>query len=81
MQHCSAAAQELHLSCKVANPAVSCRTPTLMPYPWLQVYFRSDKINMRPEEIAAKQEQATQLQDEPKRQIEEKRRIKVFVLI
>lgn len=43
----------------------------------LQVYFRSDKINMRPEEIAAKQEQASQLQDELKRQIQEKRRLKV----
>ena len=52
-----------------------------MLYAWMQVYFRSDKINMRPEEIAAKQEQASQLQDELKRQIEEKRRIKVPDLI
>ena len=43
----------------------------------LKVYFRSDKANMQPEEIAAKQQQASQLQDELKRQIEDKKRVKV----
>ncbi len=44
----------------------------------MQVYFRSDKANMQPEEIAAKQQQASQLQDELKKQIEDKKRVKVF---
>ena len=43
----------------------------------MQVYFRSDKANMQPEEIAAKQQQASELQDELRKQIEEKKRVKV----
>ena len=43
----------------------------------VQVYFRSDKANMQPEEIAAKQQQASELQDELRKQIEEKKRVKV----
>ncbi len=46
----------------------------------LQVYFRSDKANMQPEEIAAKQQQASELQDELKKQIEAKKRIKVHIV-
>ncbi|DBA93248.1 TPA: Centrosome and spindle [Trebouxia sp. C0005] len=41
-----------------------------------EVYFRSDKANMQPEEIAAKQQQASELQDELKKQIEAKKRVK-----
>ncbi|KAL3150781.1 Centrosome and spindle pole associated protein 1, variant 2 [Trebouxia sp. C0010 RCD-2024] len=41
-----------------------------------EVYFRSDKANMQPEEIAAKQQQASELQDELRKQIEEKKRVK-----
>ena len=47
---------------------------------WLQVYFRSDKANMQPEEIAAKQQQASELQDELKKQIEAKKRVKVHIV-
>ena len=43
----------------------------------MQVHFRSDKIHMRPEEIAAKQQKAAELQDELKQQIEAKKRAKV----
>lgn len=43
----------------------------------VQVYFRSDKANMQPEEIAAKQQQASELQDELRKQIEDKKRVKV----
>lgn len=43
----------------------------------LQVHFRSDKIHMRPEEIAAKQQKAAELQDELKQQIQAKQRAKV----
>lgn len=46
----------------------------------MQVYFRSDKANMQPEEIAAKQQQASELQDELRKQIEEKKRVKVTLL-
>ena len=47
----------------------------------LQVYFRSDKINMRPEELAAKQQQAAELQDELKQQIQAKKRAKVSLAL
>ena len=47
----------------------------------VQVYFRSDKANMQPEEIAAKQQQASELQDELRKQIEDKKRAKVALCI
>lgn len=43
----------------------------------MQVYFRSDKANMQPAEIAAKHQQASELQDDLRKQIEAKKRIKV----
>ncbi len=42
-----------------------------------QVYFRSDKAGMRPEELQARQRQAQEMQAALQQQIEEKKRIKV----
>lgn len=55
--------------------------PDVLPFGDVQVYFRSDKANMQPEEIAAKQQQASDLQDELRKQIEEKKRVKVALCI
>ena len=49
----------------------------LCPIHCPQVYFRSDKAGMRPEELQARQRQAQEMQAALQQQIEEKKRIKV----